>query len=150
MKNCKDHKKCKRIAIKSAKDLCDKKNLRLTEIRKKVFEIIWKSHKPVKAYDILHEIKGIGSGKPPTVYRALNFLLQNGLIHKLNSQQSYIGCEHPNSHKQCYFLSCNKCGDITECCSIEMDNMFNIAAKEAKFNNTNIVCEISGICFSCT
>ena len=150
MKNCKDHKKCKRTALELAKEFCDSNNLRLTEIRQTVLGLVWKSHKPIKAYDILKDIKGVGSEKPPTVYRAINFLLENGLIHKINSQQSYIGCEHPNLHKQCYFLSCNKCGETSECCSVEMDKMFKKALKKEKFNQSDIVCEISGVCSSCS
>ena len=149
MKNCSNHKICKKSAIQSANKLCDKKGLRFTNIRKKVLETIWKSHKPIKAYDILNELKGVGSEKPPTVYRALNFLLENGLIHKLNSHQSYIGCQHPNTHDQCYFLSCEKCGEVSECCSSEIDDVFNLIVNKEKFIKTNIVCEISGTCAYC-
>jgi len=150
MNNCGNHSKCKKEAIKNADEFCSKKGLRLTAIRKKVLEIIWESHNPMKAYSILQKLKGVGSEKPPTVYRALNFLIDNRLIHKLSSQQSYVGCEHANTHDQCYFLSCTECGDITECCSNELDNAFSKTVKKAKFNQSNVVCEISGICSTCS
>ena len=150
MQNCDHHNKCTKKAIKAADQYCNSRGLRFTSIRKKVLEIIWETHNPIKAYDILDKLKGIGAEKPPTVYRALNFLLDNRLIHKLSSQQSYIGCEHANAHDQCYFLSCTECGDITECCSKELDNAFSKVVKKAKFNQSNVVCEISGICSICS
>lgn len=150
MQNCDHHNKCTKKAIKAADQYCNTRGLRFTSIRKKVLEIIWETHNPIKAYDILDKLKGIGAEKPPTVYRALNFLLDNRLIHKLSSQQSYIGCEHANAHDQCYFLSCTECGDITECCSNELDNAFSKVVTKAKFNQSNVVCEISGICSICS
>ena len=117
MKNYDNNQNYKNSLIKKAENFCLSNKLRLTTIRKRVLEIILESNKPSKAYDILKKIKGIGSEKPPTVYRALDFLLENGLIHKLNSNQSYISCQHPNEHSECFFLFCKVCKNISECCA---------------------------------
>ena len=73
------------------------RGLRLTEIRSQVLELIADSRKPVKAYDLLDRLKDARSNAaPPTVYRALDFLLDNGFIHKLQSINAYVSCHHPS------------------------------------------------------
>jgi len=107
MHECQNHKICSDDAIKKAEFICEDKSLRFTEIRKFIFKLIWKSHKPSKAYDLLSKISKMNySAKPPTVYRALDFLLDNGFIHKINSLNAYIGCSHPLKHNECYFMIC--------------------------------------------
>ncbi|HIP94625.1 MAG TPA: hypothetical protein EYH20_04740 [Leucothrix sp.] len=62
------------------------------------------SQKPAKAYDVLKKlVNGEGAQMPPTVYRALDFLLKNGLVHKINILNAFVGYFHPGRHKQCYF-----------------------------------------------
>src|SRR5690349_13590304 len=76
---------------------CEMRGLRLTEIRLQVLELIAASEKPVKAYDLLDRLKDDRSNAaPPTVYRALDFLLDNGFIHKLQSINAYVSCHHPS------------------------------------------------------
>ena len=86
MSNCSDHNLCIDAALTEAQKICDQKNIRFTDLRRTVLKIIWQNHKAIKAYDILDQISGMDfSAKPPTVYRALDFLLENGFIHKINS-----------------------------------------------------------------
>lgn len=75
---------------------CDERGLRLTPLRLRVLELVAAAEKPVKAYDLLERIKdGPGVAAPPTVYRTLDFLLENGFIHKLSSINAFVGCHHP-------------------------------------------------------
>ena len=93
-----DHRVCVKDALEQATAICAKRGARLTPIRRRVLELIWASHKPSGAYDILEALSQESRGKriaPPTVYRALDFLLEQGLIHRLESLNAFIGCPHP-------------------------------------------------------
>ena len=150
MHSCSKHSKCVESAIKKAEQVCEERHQKLTKVRKKVLELIWKSHKPSKAYDVLNKIdKRIASIKPPTVYRALDFLMENGLVHKLSSLNAYIGCSHPLKHKHCYFLLCVKCKEIQECCSEELSKFIEYTSLKNKFDMKNVTVEIEGICNEC-
>lgn len=132
-----------------AEELCNKSGQRLTVLRRKVLELIWQSHRPAKAYDILDNIGDVASAKPPTVYRALDFLLENGLIHKLNSLNAYVGCSHPKAHHECYFLVCSRCSDIEECCDKKLARAIAATAKKNHFHPAHTTLEISGECQEC-
>ena len=110
MQKCDNHKKCIDDAMSKAEFICQDKGLRFTEIRKFILRLIWENHKPSKAYDLLDKISKMNySAEPPTIYRALDFLMDNGFIHKINSLNAYIGCVHPLKHNQCYFIICKNC-----------------------------------------
>ena len=152
MADCKDHIKCVETSLKQADLICLDNKLRFTELRKKVFSIISKSHEPAKAYDILSELqKEDSTAKPSTVYRTLDFLLENGLIHKLHSSNSYALCGHPaKKHGQCYFLICEKCNVTKECCSKSLTSKIEDIAKDNNFITKNITIEIRGLCSNCS
>ena len=89
------HEHCVHNALSSAEDLCSKRGVRLTAIRKRVLELVWASHQPLGAYAILDKLTAEGhKPAPPTVYRALEFLLEQGLIHMLEYNFQL--------HHQCY------------------------------------------------
>jgi Fur family zinc uptake transcriptional regulator len=149
MKNCESHKNCVEDAIKIAEEVCKKQKVKFTNQRKKVLELLWQNHKPVKAYDLLKSLNKADSIQPPIVYRALDFLLENGLAHKINSLNSYIGCSHPLKHKNCYFLICLECKEISECCDRELDHLIEKITDKNKFQLQKSILEISGICKNC-
>ena len=132
-------------------EICELNNLVFTEIRQKIFEIIIKFKKPMKAYEILDVFTEV-TGKrahPPTIYRAIDFLIENGFIHKLNSINSYVGCFHPKVHKECYFLICKICNIYKECCDKNLtENIFKSANKR-DFIVSNTTLEIEGHCNDC-
>src|SRR5262249_31814588 len=82
-----DHQACVAEALDKAALLCDRRGARLTELRLRVLELVWRSHAPVGAYEVLGLLQQRGGKRaaPPTVYRALDFLLEHGLIHRLES-----------------------------------------------------------------
>ncbi|MCB1755231.1 MAG: transcriptional repressor [Gammaproteobacteria bacterium] len=150
MSNCKQHKHCISHALAEGEQICAEHGQRFTPIRRRVLELVWQSHKPAKAYDILDKLgKNTGAPKPPTVYRALDFLLENGLIHKINSLNAFVGCTHPARHHQCYFLICQQCGEITECCTPALADAIDSAAAQYDFTPETAVLEIQGICKAC-
>lgn len=151
MYKCRTHKKCISDALRKAELICEDKGLRFTDLRRKVLAIIWASHKPAKAYDVLAELKDVGySDKPPTVYRTLDFLLKHGLIHKLDSLNAYVGCAHPCEHEECYFLICSECLEIKECCDSILSDTIARTADKNKFNPKHTTLEISGQCRECS
>jgi len=145
---CKNHQKCFKEAVKAAELICKKKHLKFTKDRKAIFELIWGSHEPVKAYDLLKSLDK-NSLHPPLVYRALNFLLENKFIHKIDSINSYFGCSHPDSNHDCYFLICSKCYNVAEACEDNLEKEVMLVAKKKGFFVENISLEITGVCKSC-
>jgi Fur family zinc uptake transcriptional regulator len=147
---CKQHESCIETAILEADLICKKKGLRFTPIRKKILEMIWASHGPVKAYEILDILKKtFASARPTTVYRSIDFLRDNGLIHKLTSLSAYIGCTHPLKHNDCYFLICIVCGEIKECCDSQLTKQIKETSKQNKFKLNQVTLEIDGTCEDC-
>ena len=138
-------------SISRVVEICKENNLVFTEIRQKVFEIIIEHTKPIKAYEILDDLTKIlgKSSHPPTVYRAIDFLIENGFIHKLNSINSYVGCFHPKDHEECYFLICKICNIYQECCDNDLkENILN-TAQQNNFVISNTTLEIEGHCQDC-
>ena len=150
MHKCGSHNNCARNAINEAVQICKDRNLRFTDLRCKVLEIIWASHKPTKAYDILDKLKDMDySAKPPTVYRTLDFLIEQGLIHKLESLNAYIGCSHPSKNHECYFLICSECQEIQECCDRMIHDAIVKTTNKNKFRPHHTTLEINGKCSKC-
>ena len=150
MLDCQDHEVCIEKAMREAESICQEKGLRFTDLRREVLRLIWLSHIPAKAYDILENLKGKEwSAKPPTVYRALDFLLETGLVHKLDSINAYIGRSHPRDHNGCYFLICTDCNEAKECCSPELSDAIELAWNKNSFKPKKITLEVFGQCSAC-
>jgi Fur family zinc uptake transcriptional regulator len=112
--------------IRDAESLCEQRGKRFTPMRRRVLELILESERPVKAYDLLEALKpGAGAAKPPTVYRALDFLIGLGLVHKIEALNAYIGCAHRQdcslSHGpgEMEFFICSQCGQVEERASLK-------------------------------
>tara|TARA_B100000965_G_C19390690_1_gene668801 strand:- start:111 stop:569 length:459 start_codon:yes stop_codon:yes gene_type:complete len=137
-------------ALKKAEEICQSNGLKLTKLRKQVLNLIWKKSGYVKAYDLLDELKKIDpAAKPPTIYRTLDFLMENGLIHKIQSLNAFIGCPHPDEHNECYFLICDSCQSIEECCSTKISNVVSSTSKNNNFIPSKVTFEIAGTCQNC-
>lgn len=137
-------------ALCKADEICNARGQRFTELRRRVLELIWASDGPAKAYDLLDQLKGEdGPAKPPTIYRTLHFLLENGLVHKLRSLNAYVGCSHPLQHSNCYFLICKTCQDIVECCNDELAEALKKTTQKNNFDIKHVTLEIEGVCQKC-
>ena len=148
-----DHKRCVSAALTRAKTLCDDSHVRLTPIREAVFKTIWASHRPLGAYDIVDQMSlNAASGKrilAPTVYRSIEFLLAQGLIHRIATLNAYIGCPFPGSHHSDFFLICRACGSAAECSADQLNIAVEKTAKRANFKVESQVIEIAGLCPEC-
>ncbi len=145
-----DHERCVSTALTSAEAVCEKAGERLTPLRKRVLELVWDSHKPVGAYALLDKLKEDGRGAaPPTVYRALEFLLACGLIHRIESLNAYVGCSHPGENHVTQFLICRSCGTAAELDDRRLGDAIGRSAAEHGFNIVSRVIELSGVCARC-
>jgi Fur family zinc uptake transcriptional regulator len=145
-----NHTRCVRNAMAEAEQTCVKAGLRLTKTRRTVLKLVWNSHAPIKAYDILQEIhKDNPKAAPPTVYRALDFLIEAGLVHKLESLNAYIGCGDPSRPHIGQFLICTGCGAVAELDEPKITRMLIRQTKELGFQIKQQVVEIQGQCPEC-
>ena len=145
-----DHNQCQQDAMAKAETICSLNGTRLTAQRKQVLSYIWESHKPVKAYEILEKIASeTGKVQPPTVYRALDFLMENGLIHRIDSLNAFTGCLHPEAGHDCFFLICKDCGNADECCSPDLKLAISNTTNAENFAIDRITLEVSGQCEAC-
>lgn len=145
-----EHSHCIKSAMDRAEQVCAEKSVRLTNLRKRVLELIWQSHAPVKAYDVLEQLRGDKfSSAPPTVYRALEFLQENGLVHKIESLNAFYGCSSSDAKHSPQFLICEDCGNVAEINQSTIEKSINSIAKEQDFTIKEQVIEIKGQCGYC-
>lgn len=129
---------------------CDARGLRLTPLRRRVLELVTHDTKPVKAYDLLDRLRGERDGAaPPTVYRALDFLLEHGFIHKLESVNAFTSCHHPADRHTVPFLICDVCASATELCDERVANLLVQEARALGFTPQAQTIEVHGICRAC-
>lgn len=145
-----DHDACVSGALDRAETICSQRGLRLTPIRRRVLELIWSSHKPTKAYALLDLIRAEqDNAAPPTVYRALDFLLEAGLIHRLESLNAFVGCDAAHTHNQPKFLICRDCERVAEIAGPSLHNAIDQEASAADFVVEGEVVELRGLCRGC-
>lgn len=145
-----DHQQCIDHALERALLLCRDRGVRLTDIRRRVLELIWQSHRPRGAYDLLEELGKEGhNSAPPTVYRALDFLLEQGLIHRIASLNAYIGCNQPEQHHRSGFLICRECGRTLEMNLESLNQAVHQQAQSHQFEISHLLVEASGYCPAC-
>ncbi len=147
-----DHAACIEEAMAAARQLCAAAGARLTPLREKVLLLIWQSHQPLGAYTILDQLGQTESGRrpaPPTVYRALEFLLELGLVHRLNSLNAYVGCSDPRHAHAGQFLICRQCNTAMELDNDAIDQALDQAARAAGFSAEHAAVEILGLCPNC-
>ena len=137
---------------KELQRLCKSRGLRLTPTRQQVFELIIHAEGPIKAYELLEQLSdkdGKRKSAPPTVYRALEFLLENHFIHRLESINAFVSCVHPETTHSGEFLICEKCDNVIELYDSKIASMLSEAADKHQFNTNKRVVEIYGVCAIC-
>ncbi|MBI1243584.1 MAG: transcriptional repressor [Alphaproteobacteria bacterium] len=145
-----NHRACIASALNAAEKLCAGRGEQLTELRRRVLELVWAGHKPVGAYQILNSLREDGrSAAPPTVYRALDFLLAQGLVHRVESLNAFIGCPHPGEAHATQFLICKDCGTAVELDDPGIDRAIDGSAARLGFAIAARTVEISGTCADC-
>jgi Fur family zinc uptake transcriptional regulator len=146
-----DHSHCVHSALSEADALCARQGVRLTALRRRVLELVWQSHKPLGAYDILAVLSEEDGRRaaPPTVYRALDFLLENGLVHRIASLNAFVGCSHPEHAHQGQFLICRQCHAAIELEQSAISNAIVVGAGSVGFTVESQTVEVVGLCALC-
>lgn len=145
-----DHARCVEDALTRAEAICEARGLRLTPLRRHVLRLVWAGHKPVGAYDVLDALTEAGRrAAPPTVYRALDFLMEAGLVHRLDSLNAYIGCPDPAHAHSGQFLICRECHSVIELDASAINARIQEAAAGAGFRAEQQMLEVRGLCAAC-
>jgi Fur family zinc uptake transcriptional regulator len=146
-----DHERCASDAIAHAEAICVERHERLTPMRRRVLEALLTSHAPLGAYELIDRLSVRGQRLAPvTIYRALDFLRAQGLVHRIESRNAFIACVHEHaSGDPVVFLICEKCGAVGEAASAAVADTIKSASRAAGFTPKTPVIEISGICAHC-
>jgi Fur family zinc uptake transcriptional regulator len=145
-----DHGHCIDDALAAADRLCMAKGLRFTPLRRRVLQLVWSSHKPVGAYALLDQLRDEDLGSaPPTVYRALDFLIEHGMIHRIERMNAFVGCSHPGENHRGFFLICGGCGNAEELESASLADTIAASAGRRGFAARDMTLEVTGLCGQC-
>ena len=145
-----NHGSCIAEALRTADTLCATKGARLTPTRRRVLEVVWRGHRPVGAYEILDVLRAEGkNAQPPTVYRALEFLQEQGLIHRIALLNAYTGCGKPGQSHDGQFLICTSCRSLAEITDDAISSAIAHRAKTDGFKIAHTTVEIEGLCPTC-
>ena len=137
--------------IEEVREKCAALGLRFTPLREKVLELIANATRPSKAYTLLEQLRTEhDSAAPPTVYRALEFLLEHGFVHKVESINAFVACPHPGGTHLAQFLVCDQCGSAIELEGEMLPKLLTELAVAQQFSAERIVVEVHGRCMNCT
>lgn len=136
--------------MKQLLDYCEVNDVKLTPLREDVLKVICSSEQPLTAYQILRQIREVRSNaEPPTIYRVLEFLEQEHLIHRIATTNAYMVCVHPEVSHANQILLCNSCGDAVEIHDRKLSQVIKRSAETHGFCLGNELTEIRGVCESC-
>lgn len=147
-----NHSRCIDSALQAAQQYCRQHGEKFSAMREAVFRAVWSSHQPIGAYDILDQLSRAADAKrlaPPTVYRALDFLLAHRLIHRINSLNAFIGCSDPGCHPNSQFLICRHCHTAIELDNAALQQALGELASQHQFSAVTTQLEVLGLCPQC-
>jgi Fur family zinc uptake transcriptional regulator len=146
-----DHGRCTADAIAHAEQVCKLRAQKFTPIRRQVLQALLSSHRPIGAYEVIDELaKSMPRPAPITVYRALEFLIENALVHRIESRNAYLACAHDHDATATLtFLICEACGSVGEIPAAPVAQSLNAAARASGFAPKLSVVEMSGTCAHC-
>ncbi len=144
------NKKQLQQVLSRAEQVCRKRGARLTPQRRAVLEKLCATQRPMTAYELLDLMRDqLRNPAPPTIYRALDFLQEQGLVHRLESLNAFIGCSHPDHPHASQFLICADCGEVAEVEDKRVANSLSAASQAAGFQAERRVVELLGTCAQC-
>ncbi len=145
-----DHTCCKRDALAAAEARCAETGARLTPVRRRVLEILLEDHRALGAYDVLDRLADEGYGhQPPVAYRALDFLVEQGLAHRICRLNAFTACAHPGTAHAPVFLICTRCHAVAEAEGGAVRCALDEAAAAAGFSVERASVEALGLCPAC-
>ena len=146
-----DHDRCTADALVHAERVCARRAQKFTPIRRQVLQALLSSHRPLGAYEVIDELaRSMPRPAPITVYRALDFLIENGLVHRIESRNAFLACAHDHdAAAMVAFLICEHCGSVGEIPAVPVVQGLNAAARASGFAPKLSVVEITGTCAHC-
>lgn len=145
-----DHAHCAHDVMTRAEAMVGTAKLRLTPVRRRVLEILLEAHRAVGAYDVLDRLSAEGFGnQPPVAYRALEFLVEQGLAHRIRRMNAFIACMHPGEAHAPAFLICRVCDAVAEAPAQEVGAALDRAAAGLGFAVERATVEALGLCPAC-
>jgi Fur family zinc uptake transcriptional regulator len=136
--------------LADAERLCSARGLAFTPLRREVFELVCRHANPVGAYELLDELRAVrDSAAPVTVYRALDFLVSAGLVHRLAALNAYTACHGHEPGHGGFLLVCGSCSNVIELEDAELERSIARSASEARFQTAPEPVEVRGICREC-
>lgn len=146
-----DHDRCSTEAMAHAETVCLTRSQNFTPMRRHVLKTLLTSHRPLGAYEIIDALtEHVARPAPITVYRALDFLMENGLVHRIESRNAFLACAHDHdAGAMVAFLICEKCSSVGEVPASRVAHGLNEAARGIGFAPKLSVVEITGLCAHC-
>jgi len=145
-----DHAHCTGAGLDRADALAQSRGLRLTPVRRATLEILLSRHKAFGAYEILDELKQAGFGsQPPVAYRALDFLVEQGLAHRVRRLNAFMACTHPGTDHAPAFFICTECAAVAELPEESLRAAVGDAATSIGFEVQRLSVEAEGLCPNC-
>lgn len=136
--------------VLQAERQCQQRGVRFTPIRRRVLEMIAQASGGLKAYDLLDRLTSEhAAARPPTVYRALEFLIEQGLVHRIESLNAYVACPCPEHAHRFQLLICRHCGRVEELHLDEINDRLSSRARELGFRVERQTIELLGHCDAC-
>jgi Fur family transcriptional regulator, zinc uptake regulator len=136
--------------LERAAQACTRQGANLTELRQRVLRLVLEAEGPLTAYQLLDRLKATHKGAvPPTIYRALDFLMEQRLIHKLERLNAFIPCAETGHLHPAQFLICRQCGSVAEIEDRKAAKALEHAAERQGFHPRNTIVEIEGTCAAC-
>ena len=146
-----DHGRCTADAMRHAEQVCEKRTQKFTPIRRHVLETLLSSHRPLGAYEVIEELaKSMPRPAPITVYRALDFLIENGLVHRIESRNAFLACAHDHDEAAMVaFLICERCGLVGEVPAASVAQSLSVSVRSTGFAPRMSIVEVTGVCTHC-
>lgn len=145
-----DHAHCSSDVMERAEALAKAQGVRLTPVRRRVLEILLEDHRALGAYEVLQRLAAEGFGnQPPVAYRALDFLVDQGLAHRIQRMNAFTACMHPGETHSPAFLICRSCNTVAEAPAAPVVAALNAAASDLGFVIERSSVEAMGLCPAC-
>ena len=145
-----DHSNCQGGVLGYADERAREAGLRLTPVRRRALQILLENHRAMGAYDVLERLAADGFGdQPPVAYRALDFLVEHGLAHRIRRLNAYTACMHPQTDHAPVFMICRECDAVAEAMAQDVRASVQALASEANFSAERVNVEVLGLCPTC-
>ncbi|MCC5967161.1 MAG: transcriptional repressor [Natronohydrobacter sp.] len=149
---CADHSGAANVAaiLTEAEARARAQGARLTPVRRRTLELLLQAHGALGAYEVLKKLSAEGFGsQPPVAYRALNFLVEHGLAHRIRRLNAFTACAHPGHDHRAAFLICETCNSVSEADAGAVSSALDQAAQAAGFHLARTTIEAVGQCRAC-